>query len=135
MIRVIAAMGGEIERDREALLAGREVAAIEGVGIFRRREAGVLAHGPRLVDIHGRVGAAQIGRDAGPCIEEIDALQIGFAVARLDEETLGREPRLRVALAAGHGSLLECNVGEIRNAGHSVVSISARYQATRIYVL
>ena len=59
MIAVIAAMGGEIEGDREALLPGREVAAVEGVGILRRGEAGILPDGPGLVDIHGRVGAAQ----------------------------------------------------------------------------
>ena len=36
MVGVIAAMGGKIERDRKTLLAGCEVAAIEGVGVFRR---------------------------------------------------------------------------------------------------
>ncbi len=36
MIGVVAAVGGEIECDREAFLAGGKVAAVEGVGIFRR---------------------------------------------------------------------------------------------------
>ncbi len=31
-------MGGEIEGDRQALLPGREVAAVEGVGILRREK-------------------------------------------------------------------------------------------------
>ena len=84
MIGVVAAVGGEIERDRKAFLAGGEVAAIERVGIFRRGEPGILPDGPGLVDIHRRVGAAQIGRDAGPGLEEVDAFEIGLAVAGLD---------------------------------------------------
>ena len=76
MIGVVAAMGGEIEGDREALLPGREIAPVEGVGIFRRGEAGILPDGPGLGDIHGRVGAAQIGRDAGIGVEEVEALQV-----------------------------------------------------------
>src|SRR2546429_234874 len=83
MIGIIAAVGGEVERDRKTFLAGGEVAAIERVGIFRRREAGILPDGPGLVDIHGRVGATQIGRDARPGLEEVDAFEIGLAVARL----------------------------------------------------
>ena len=90
-------MGGEIERDRQALLSGGEVAAVERVGIFRRGEAGILPDRPGLVDIHGRVGAAQIRRDARPGFEEIDALQIGFAVAGFDQDAFGREPGFGVA--------------------------------------
>ena len=39
MVGIVAAMGGEIEGDREALLPGREVAAVEGVRILGRGEA------------------------------------------------------------------------------------------------
>ncbi len=129
MIRVIAAMGGEIERDREAFLAGGEVAAIEGVRIFRRREASVLTNGPRLVDVHGRVGAAQIGRDAGPGVEEVDALQIGLGVGRLHEDAFGREPRFRFALTAGDGGGRECDICKVRYTDHSVVSNSRTIDA------
>ena len=48
MVAVVAAVGGEIEGDRQALLAGGDVAPVEGVGVLGRREAGVLADGPRL---------------------------------------------------------------------------------------
>ncbi len=58
MIAVIAAMGGKIEGDRQAFLAGGQIAPVEGVGILRRREAGILPDRPRLGDIHGRIGAA-----------------------------------------------------------------------------
>jgi hypothetical protein len=74
MIRIVAAMGGKIERDREALLSGGEVAAIKRVGVFSRREAGILPDRPGLVDIHGGVGAAQVRRDARPGLQEVDAL-------------------------------------------------------------
>ena len=93
MIGVIAAMGREIEGDREALLAGGEIAPVEGVGIFRRGEAGILPDGPRLGDIHGRVGAAQIRRDAGIAVEGLDAVEIGGAVMAFDRNGFRRLPR------------------------------------------
>ena len=94
MIGVVAAMGGEIEGDREAFLSGGEIAPVEGVGIFRRGEAGILPDGPGLVDIHGRVGAAQIGRDAGIGVEEVDAGEIVRAVDRLHRNAFRRQPGL-----------------------------------------
>ena len=47
IVAVVAAVGGEVEGDAEALLPGGEVAAVEGVGFLGGREAGVLADGPR----------------------------------------------------------------------------------------
>ena len=85
-------MGGEIERDRQALLPGGEIAAIERVGVLRGGEPGILPDRPGLVHIHRRVGAAQIGRDAGPGVEEVDALEIRLAIAGLYQDALGREP-------------------------------------------
>ena len=72
MVRIVAAVGGEVEGDREALLARREVAPVEGVRILGRGEAGILPDRPRLVDVHGRVGAAQIRRQARIGVEEIE---------------------------------------------------------------
>ena len=68
MVGIVAAMGREIEGDGEALLAGGEIGAIEGVRLLSGREAGVLAHRPRLIDIHRRIGPAQIGRQARPVV-------------------------------------------------------------------
>src|SRR5260370_34501569 len=96
MVGIVAAVGRKIERDREALLPGGEVAAVERVGILRRGEPGILPDGPGLVDIHGGVGAAQIRRDARPGLEEIDAVEVAFAKARLYENAFGRQPRLGV---------------------------------------
>ena len=64
MIAVVAAMRREIERDRQAALARREVAAVKGVALGCRREAGVLPDGPRTLHIHRRVRPAQKRRDA-----------------------------------------------------------------------
>jgi len=118
VIAVVAAMGSEIEGDRKALLSGGEVAAVEGVGILRRGEAGILPDGPGLVDIHGRVGAAQIGRDAGPGLQEIDAVEIGFAVARLDQDAFGREPGFGLAGRSTDRGGLEGDIGEVRDTAH-----------------
>ena len=89
VVGVVAAMGGEIEGDGETALAGGEVAAIEGVGLFGSGEAGVLSDGPGLHDVHGAVGAAQIGRQAGGVLEMFEALQIFGSVEALDGDVFG----------------------------------------------
>ena len=112
-------MGREIERDRKAFLSGREIAAVERVGIFRRGEPRILPDGPGLVDVHRGVGAAQIRRDARPGLKEIDAFEIGFAVAGLYEDAFGREPGLGAALGRlGTGSLFKCDIRKVRYAAH-----------------
>ena len=94
VVAVVAAVGGEIERHRQALLSGRDVAPVEGVGILRRREARVLADGPRLRDVHGRIRPAQVGRDAGIAVEEVEPGRVGRRVGALHRDALGREPGL-----------------------------------------
>ena len=69
VVGVVAAVGREVERDREALLAGREVAAVERVGLLGGREAGVLADRPRLGRVHRRVRTAQERRQARVGVE------------------------------------------------------------------
>ena len=92
VVGVIAAMGGEIESDRQALLPGGEIAPVEGVGILGRGEAGILPDGPGLVHVHGRVGAAQIGRDAGIGVEEIEPGDIVLAIGGLHRDAFRRDP-------------------------------------------
>ena len=58
MVAVIAAMGGEIEGDREPLLPALQRLAVEGVALARGGEAGILPDGPGPVGIHGRPHAA-----------------------------------------------------------------------------
>ena len=70
------------------VLSGGEIAPIKRVGIFGRREACVLAHGPRLVDVHGGVRAAQVGGDTGVGAEEVEAVEVGGRVERLDGDAL-----------------------------------------------
>ena len=118
MIAIVAAMGGEIEGDRQPLLPRREVAPVEGVGVLRGGEAGILAHGPRLGDIHRGVGAAHIGRHAGIGVEEVEPLQVLRAVDRLHRDALRGEPRIGGALGGGGPRFGEGNRGEIRDAGH-----------------
>ena len=48
VVGVVAAMGGQIEGDRQALLAGGDVAPVKGVAFLGGGEAGVLADGPGL---------------------------------------------------------------------------------------
>src|SRR5262249_15047018 len=93
MVAVIAAMGGEIEGNGQALLAGREIAAVEGVGILGGGEAGILPDGPGLSRVHGRVGAAQIRRDTGIGVEEIEPLEVVGRVGGLYRDAFRGEPR------------------------------------------
>ena len=90
MIRIIAAMGRKIERDRQALLPRREIAPVEGVRNPPPSKARILAHGPGLVDVHRRVGAAKVGRDARIGIEKIDAGAIVWTVDGLHGNAFGR---------------------------------------------
>jgi hypothetical protein len=89
VVAVVAAVGGQVEGDRQALLARSEVAPVEGVRLLGGREAGVLPDRPRLVDVHRRVGAAQKRRRARDRVEEVQALEVGLGVERLDLYLLG----------------------------------------------
>ncbi len=64
MIGVVAAMGGEIEGDGDALLAGGEVPTIEGVGILGGGEAGILPDGPFTAMPSGVCQAAVVAKAA-----------------------------------------------------------------------
>ena len=115
VIRVVAAVGGEIEGDREAFLPGGEIAAVEGVGILRRGEPGILPDGPGLRDVHGGVGAAQIGRDAGIGVEEVEALDVVRAIDRLHRDAFGREPGGGRGGGGRNGSFGKLDLAEIWN--------------------
>jgi hypothetical protein len=65
VVAVVAAVGREVERDRESHLSRREVGAIEGVRLLRGGEPGVLADGPRPVGVHGGADAAHERLQAG----------------------------------------------------------------------
>src|SRR5258708_10434429 len=118
MVRIVATVGGEIERDREALLTGGEIAPVERVGIFSRGESGILPDGPGLIDIHGGVGAAQVRRNARPGVEKINAFEVGFAVAGFDENAFGRKPRLGAPDGSGAGGVFKSDIRKVRYAAH-----------------
>ena len=59
VIGVVAAVCRQVECHRQTLLSGSQVAAIECVGLFGRRETGVLADGPGTHHVHRRIGAAE----------------------------------------------------------------------------
>src|SRR6185437_12035595 len=119
VVGVVTAVGGEVERDRETLLSGGEIAPVEGVGILRRGEAGILPDGPGLADIHGGVGAAQVWRDAGPGIEEVDAFEVRLAIEGLDQDPLRREPGFGVTRGAGVGGALERDICKVGYSAHT----------------
>ena len=127
MIAVVAAMGGEIEGDRQALLTGGEVAPVEGVGILGGGEAGILPDRPRLGDVHGRVGAAQIRRDAGIGIEAVEAGEVVGAVDALDREALRRQPRQAAAAAGRGGRIGEIDLREVRDTAHRSSALDTKH--------
>ena len=100
VVAVVAAVGGEVEGDRQAHLAGGEVAAVEGVGLLGGGEAGVLADRPRPVGVHRRPDAADERLEAGQGVGELDALDVGLGVQRLDVDALGRVPGEGVGVGA-----------------------------------
>ena len=140
MVAVVAAVGGEIEGDRQALLPGGDVAPVEGVGILRRGEAGVLADGPRLRHVHGRIGPAQEGRDAGIAVEEVEPGGVGGRIGRLDRDAFGREPGLGAGrglarLRASRLGLAKLDLREIRypaHAAHALLEMAALRPSLRL---
>jgi hypothetical protein len=60
MVGVVAAVRSQVECDGEPFLSRGQVAAIERVGLFGGREAGILANRPGLHHVHGAVRATQI---------------------------------------------------------------------------
>src|SRR5205823_4782884 len=59
MVRVVPHLGREIERHRQPGLPRGQQMAEPRVGLLRGAEPGVLAHGPELATIHGRMDAAR----------------------------------------------------------------------------
>jgi hypothetical protein len=90
VIAVVAAVGGEIEGDRKALLPRGEIAAVKGVRLLGGGEAGILADRPGPAGIHGRAHPARERSEAGQA--GIDARQVLRRVERLDGDTLRRVP-------------------------------------------
>ncbi len=97
MIRVIAAMGGKIESNREALLTASDVASVKSVGFLGRGKPGVLPHRPRPRHIHRPIRAAKERRKPGDAVQPLTGGEIRRGVERLNIELLERplDPRLR----------------------------------------
>ncbi len=90
-------MGGQVECHRQALLARGQVAAIERVGLGRGGEPGVLADGPRLVDVHRRIRPADIRRLTREAVQRVARrgdriVTVGGDVDRFDVDALGCLP-------------------------------------------
>jgi hypothetical protein len=114
MIGIVAAMGGEVEGDGDALLAGGEVAPVEGVGILGGGEAGILPDGPRPLHIHRGVGAAEIGRHARHPVEEIEPSEIARVIGGLDGDPFRRLPGFGARGRIVSGARAACGEADLR---------------------
>src|SRR5690606_13050205 len=125
VVAVIAAMRGEIEGDGKALLPGYEVAAVDGVGFLGSREARILPDRPGLLDIHGRIGPSDEGRQAGVGVEVGQAIQIRMAVEAFNGNAFGGVPR---TLGDGGGPFWRGprNAAEVGNHALALASSSTR---------
>ncbi len=103
IVRVVAAVGGQVEGHGDALTTGGQGLAVEGVGFFGGGEAGVLADGPRPHGVHGGLGTAQIGSEAGQGVGVGQILHVLLGVQGLDGQAFRRDPVERIDVAAGSG--------------------------------
>ena len=122
-------MSRQIERNREALLSSGDVAAVEGVRLFGRRETCVLPDRPGLCRVHRRVGTAHERRDARIAIQEIEPRRILGRVDRFDRNAFrgqerGRRGGRRRTRNRRRGRL-EGNLGEIGDQGHDGIRIGS----------
>ena len=101
VVGVVAPMGGQVEGHRQALLPGRQVSAVEGVGVLGGGESGVLADGPRLGGVHGGVWTPQVGRQSGVGVAEVQRGPVFGGVEPAHAETLGGGPGEVVRALAG----------------------------------
>ncbi len=125
MIAVVAAMGGEIEGDREALLPGGEIAPVEGVGIFRGGEAGILPDGPGLRGVHRGVGAAQVTARCRDRCRGSRARRDRSRHRPASPRCLPASARARPRRLAGrHGGVGEIDFREVGNLAHFTPRIS-----------
>ena len=95
VVAVVAAVGGEVEGDREAHLPGGEVGPVEGVRLLGGGEAGVLADRPRAVRVHRGPDAPDEGVEPGERADALEPLEVGGGVERLHRDALGRDPGQR----------------------------------------
>ena len=130
VVGVVAAVGGQVEGDAEPLLAGREVAAVERVGLLGGGEAGVLPDRPRLGRVHRRVGAAQERGQPRPGVERVEPLEVLGPVDRQDVDPLGRATARRFVCAPTWCSLRpvadesdSAQPGEALRDGHASFSL------------
>src|SRR5262249_52863304 len=84
--------GDTVERPREAALSGGQVGAVEGVRLLGGGDPGVLPDGPRLLGVHRGPRSAQEGEVSGDRVEEVEPLDVGPRVERLEGDPLGRVP-------------------------------------------
>ncbi len=103
VVRVVAPVGGEVERHRQALLPCGEVATVEGVRFGGRGEPRVLTDGPGLVRVHRGVGATNERREARERVAEVQGCGVGRGVQRGHVDGLGGLPHQRVGGFAGGG--------------------------------
>src|SRR5205823_1956909 len=89
VVAVEAAVGGQVEGDREAHLPGGQVGAVEGVGLLGGGEARVLADGPRLPGIHGGARGADEWEDTGERVDEVEVVDVGPRPEGLHVDALG----------------------------------------------
>jgi hypothetical protein len=101
MVGVVAAMGGEIERNRQTLLTRGQIAAIEGVGFLGGGEARVLAHRPRLGHVHGRIRPAQERRHPGDIAQMLQIFDVVVRIQRLDIDLFHRRRHQLLQRLAG----------------------------------
>jgi hypothetical protein len=50
VVRVVPAVGGQVESDRQTFLTSSQIAAIKSIGGFGRTKTGILANSPRSID-------------------------------------------------------------------------------------
>ena len=87
MIRVVTAMGREVESHRQAALSGFEIVAEKGIGFFGGGETRILTQRPRPARVHGGARPAHEGRESRQLVAVFDVLEILGRVERLYVDT------------------------------------------------
>jgi hypothetical protein len=147
VVGVVAHLGGEVERGREAHLSGGEQAPEALVGLLRGPEAGILAHGPEPAGVHVGVDAAgerELARlaeipcrVAGPVARAVHRLRTHLAAAvrvrGASPRKLGRHGQNSWGCCSPPGFLrvFRVSVVNLRRHGRTVTGPAARPRRSR----
>ena len=92
VVGIVAAVCRQVESHRETFLTAGQVAAIESVRFFGRREARILANSPRAHGVHAAIRTTQEWRQTGSIVQVLKTFEVFLGVNGFHRNLLRSQP-------------------------------------------